>query len=90
MTVAVLLWGRTVAKPRAAQLNFPLTVYLGNFAFAMVMSLAFGFWVPVLLGILLGVIPAVLCWRQSYLLSEKSAAAEASLKPSVRVGASAN
>ncbi|HIK39728.1 gamma-carotene 1'-hydroxylase CruF [Thermoleptolyngbya sp. M55_K2018_002] len=90
MTVAVLLWGRTVAKPQATQLNFPLTVYLGNFAFAMVMSLAFGFWIPVLLGILLGVIPAMLCWRQSYLLSEKSAATEASLKPPVRVGVSAN
>lgn len=90
MTIAVLLWGRNVAKPQATQLNFPLTVYLGNFAFAMVMSLAFGFWIPVLLGILLGVIPAVLCWRQSYLLSEKSAAAEDSPKPSVRVGASAN
>lgn len=88
MTVSVVLWGRQAPKPSGSQLNLPLAVYLGNFAFAMVMSLAFGFWIPVLLGILLGVIPAMLCWRQSYLLSEKSAAVEASPKPAVRVGVS--
>jgi putative membrane protein len=43
-------------------LNVPLLVYLGNFGFATVMSLAAGFSIPVLLGVALGVAPAVLLW----------------------------
>jgi uncharacterized membrane protein len=46
-----------------AQLNLPLVVYLGNFCFAAVMSIGAGFWIPLALGLLLGVLPAVLCWR---------------------------
>jgi putative membrane protein len=38
-------------------------VYTGNFAFALVMSLAAGFYVPIVMGLVTGLIPALLCWR---------------------------
>jgi uncharacterized membrane protein len=63
MTVAALLWRGQPIVLSPEQLNFPLTVYLGNFTFAMVMSIGAGFWVPIILGIGLGVIPAVVCWQ---------------------------
>ncbi|MEO0406093.1 MAG: gamma-carotene 1'-hydroxylase CruF [Cyanobacteria bacterium P01_A01_bin.135] len=63
--VATLLWRGRVPVQHQDQLTLPLLVYLGNFSFAMVMSMGAGFWVPILLGILLGVIPAVLCWQQA-------------------------
>ena len=63
MTVAALLWRNQPIVLQPDQLNFPLTVYLGNFAFAMVMSIGAGFWVPIGLGIVLGAVPAVLCWK---------------------------
>jgi carotene biosynthesis associated membrane protein len=63
MTVAALLWRNQPIALQPAQLNFPLTVYLGNFVFAMVMSMGAGFWVPIVLGIGLGVVPAVVCWK---------------------------
>lgn len=63
MTVAALLWRKQAPVLQGAQLNLPLAVYLGNFAFAAVMSIGAGFWVPLLLGLLLGVAPAVLCWQ---------------------------
>lgn len=63
MTVAALLWGKQAPVLRPAQLNLPLAVYLGNFMFAAVMSVGAGFWIPLLLGLLLGVAPAVICWQ---------------------------
>jgi uncharacterized membrane protein len=64
MTVAALLWSQNPIKLDSYQLNVPLLVYLGNFGFATVMSLAAGFPIPVLLGIVLGVAPAVLLWSK--------------------------
>jgi putative membrane protein len=64
MTVAALLWSQNPIKLDSYQLNVPLLVYLGNFGFATVMSLAAGFPIPVLLGIALGVAPAVLLWSK--------------------------
>jgi uncharacterized membrane protein len=63
MTVAALLWRKQAPVLQGAQLNLPLAVYLGNFAFAAVMSIGAGFWIPLLLGLLLGVAPALLCWQ---------------------------
>lgn len=63
MTVAAVFWRKMPLSLQATQLNFPLAVYLGNFTFATVMSIGAGFWVPILLGLLLGVAPAVLCWK---------------------------
>jgi uncharacterized membrane protein len=62
MSVTALLWRQGNVAVQKDQLHLPLTVYLGNFAFAMTMSLAAGIFIPVLLGILLGAIPAVVCW----------------------------
>jgi uncharacterized membrane protein len=62
MTVAALLWRNNPIKLERSQLNLPLIVYLGNFGFATVMSLAAGFSIPVLLGLLIGVAPAVILW----------------------------
>jgi putative membrane protein len=63
MTVAALLWSKQVPHLQTTDLNLPLVVYLGNFAFAAVMSIGAGFWIPLLLGLLLGVAPALLCWQ---------------------------
>ncbi|MEH2131052.1 MAG: gamma-carotene 1'-hydroxylase CruF [Nostoc sp.] len=65
MSVAGLLWRNTSIKLERSQLNLPLVVYLTNFAFAAGLSLAAGFSVPVLLGLLLGVTPAVALWLRS-------------------------
>lgn len=62
MAVATLFWKKTDLGVTRSQLNFPLVVYLSNFAFGGIMSLAAGFWIPVGLGVLVGVIPAVLLW----------------------------
>jgi putative membrane protein len=63
ISVAAVLWRTQTIMLQPAQLNLPLTIYLGNFVFAMVMSLAAGFWIPVLLGLVLGFAPAVICWK---------------------------
>lgn len=65
MSVAGLLWRNTSIKLERSQLNLPLVVYLTNFAFAAGLSLAAGFSIPVLLGLLLGVAPAVGLWLSS-------------------------
>lgn len=65
MSVAGLLWRNTAIKLERSQLNLPLVVYLTNFAFAAGLSLAAGFSIPVLLGLLLGVVPAVALWLSS-------------------------
>ncbi|MEM9540711.1 MAG: gamma-carotene 1'-hydroxylase CruF [Cyanobacteria bacterium P01_E01_bin.42] len=59
MTVATLFWEKEPINLSRSQLIFPLTVYLANLGFAMVMSVSSGFWIPAGLGILTGVIPAI-------------------------------
>jgi uncharacterized membrane protein len=47
------------------QLRLPLVIYLANFTFGAIITLTqlnAPFWIPTALGILIGVIPAVLCW----------------------------
>ena len=62
MTVAAVLWQNTPLNLQRSQLSVPLVVYLSNFAFATVMSLAAGFWIPVLLGFIVGVAPILVLW----------------------------
>ena len=62
MTVAAVLWQQTPLNLQRSQLGVPLVVYLSNFAFATVMSLAAGFWIPVLLGLFVGVAPILILW----------------------------
>jgi putative membrane protein len=63
MTVATFLWRLKPLKFDGISLTIPAGVYLGNFGFAMVMSIGAGFYVPILLGILLGILPlTVFLW----------------------------
>jgi putative membrane protein len=62
MTVAALLWRNKPIQLERSQLNVPLIIYLSNFGFATVMSVAAGFSIPILLGLVLGVAPAVVLW----------------------------
>jgi putative membrane protein len=62
MTVSALLWGKIPLKLDQSSLNPALLVYLSNFAFAAVMSLSAGFPIPLLLGLIVGVTPAIYLW----------------------------
>ena len=63
MTVATLLWRVKPFSVPSNDLMLPLAIYLANFVFATVLSLAAGFYIPVLLGIVLGILPLlVLYW----------------------------
>ncbi|MEH2247551.1 gamma-carotene 1'-hydroxylase CruF [Nostoc sp.] len=83
MSVAGLLWRKTSIKLERSQLNLPLVVYLTNFAFAAGLSLAAGFSIPVLLGLLLGVTPAVALWLSSSTTPTQVAVEPASKEVSV-------
>jgi uncharacterized membrane protein len=63
MTVATAIWQVKPLKTPIAQLELPLMIYLGNFAFAMVMSLAAQIYIPIVLGIVTGVIPVLILYR---------------------------
>ncbi len=62
MWVARLLWSRNELDLNRSQLIAPLVLYIANFVFAMVMSLAAGIIAPVALGLLLGLGPAIGLW----------------------------
>ncbi|MEH2320062.1 gamma-carotene 1'-hydroxylase CruF [Nostoc sp.] len=83
MSVAGLLWRNTSIKLERSQLNLPLVVYLTNFAFAAGLSLASGFSIPVLLGLSLGVTPAVALWLRSSTTPTQVAVETASKEVSV-------
>ncbi|OLP16383.1 hypothetical protein BST81_21585 [Leptolyngbya sp. 'hensonii'] len=63
MGVAAFLWRQATIKLHRSQLGVVLAIYLSNFAFAAIMSLGVGIWIPLLPGLAFGVIPALLCWR---------------------------
>ncbi|MEQ9371686.1 MAG: carotenoid biosynthesis protein [Coleofasciculus chthonoplastes F3-SA18-01] len=65
MAVAALFWQKTPMALSRSQLGLPLAVYLSNFVFAAVMSIGAQIWIPIGLGILLGVVPAVVLWRMA-------------------------
>jgi putative membrane protein len=63
MTVASLIWGKD-NQPilNRQQILFPSIVYAGNFMFALILSFNSGFYVPALLGILVGALPLVVLY----------------------------
>jgi putative membrane protein len=65
MSVAALIWRNRSIKLSRSQLVLPLIVYLSNFVFAAGLSLGDGFIVPVSLGFILGVVPALTLWLKS-------------------------
>ena len=62
MTVASLFWKIRPLNLPENKLGLPLAIYLSNFTFAMIMSIAGGIYLPVLLGIALGVAPALILY----------------------------
>jgi len=60
MAIGTLGWYglKVVPALSAGDLTVPLVVYMANFTFALVMSLGAGFYVPILLGLVTGVLPA--------------------------------
>ncbi|MGB3204445.1 MAG: carotenoid biosynthesis protein, partial [Crinalium sp.] len=62
MSVAAIFWRKQEIVVERDQLGLPLAVYLSNFAFAAIMSIGAGIWVPIGLGLLLGVLPALALW----------------------------
>jgi putative membrane protein len=63
MTVASLIWGRG-NQPilNRQQILFPTIMYAGNFLFALILSFNAGFYVPALLGILVGAMPLLILY----------------------------
>jgi uncharacterized membrane protein len=57
MTVATFIWQVKPLRLPRTDLGLPLAIYLSNFAFATIMSLAAGIYLPVLLGLILGIVP---------------------------------
>ncbi|APB34830.1 Putative membrane protein [Gloeomargarita lithophora Alchichica-D10] len=65
MAVAAGVWGSVTLNLSRRDLTLPLVVYLVNFLFGAVITLGLlegRYWIPIGLGVLLGVIPAILCW----------------------------
>ena len=87
MTVASLFWGGVKLNLTRAQLITPLVIYLLNFAFGAILTIAEldpRFWIPTAMSVLLGVVPAIVLWRFSQsegtaILPEITAEVEAAL-----------
>lgn len=77
MSVAAVLWKNMSLNLDRSRLSVPLVVYLSNFAFAAVMSCAAGFWIPVLLGLVVGVAPVVTLWSMAQPSTANTSFAEA-------------
>lgn len=63
MTIASLIWGKN-SQPilNRQQILFPAIMYAGNFAFALILSFNSGFYVPALLGIIVGALPLAILY----------------------------
>jgi uncharacterized membrane protein len=62
MSVAALLWPKERIQLDRTQLQLPMAIYLGNFVFAAVLSIAGNIWIPMLLGIAVGILPLFILW----------------------------
>lgn len=60
MTVATLIWRLKPLNFDRISLTIPVGMYLGNFGFAMMITIGAGIYPPILLGILLGIFPLVI------------------------------
>lgn len=65
MSVATWIWKTKPVTLPSLELGLPLAIYLSNFAFATVLSLAAGIYLPILLGVFLGVAPMLLCYNMA-------------------------
>lgn len=62
MSAAAVLWPKERIQLDRTQLQLPMAIYLGNFVFAAVLSIGGNIWIPMLLGIALGIVPLFLLW----------------------------
>lgn len=65
MSVAALFWRDTSTQLTRSQLLVPLAIYLANFTFGAVITVAqldIRFWIPTAFSVLIGVIPTVALW----------------------------
>jgi putative membrane protein len=65
MTVATLIWKTKPVNLPDRELGLPLAIYLSNFTFATVISIAEGIYLPVFLGILTGIIPVLVLYKMA-------------------------
>jgi putative membrane protein len=68
MGVAAFFWRKTPVQLSRSQLGVPLIVYLVNFAFGAVITISqldTRFWIPTIISIGLGVLPAVVLWQSA-------------------------
>ncbi|MEL7360359.1 MAG: gamma-carotene 1'-hydroxylase CruF [Cyanobacteria bacterium J06560_6] len=65
MAIAAVLWKAKPLETSKIPLGLPLSIYLSNFTFAMVISIDSKIYFPILLGLLLGVLPALLLYRSA-------------------------
>jgi putative membrane protein len=63
MTLATLLWRVKPLNLSEEQPGLPLAIYLSNFAFATLMSMGAAIYPPIILGLILGVLPALFFYR---------------------------
>lgn len=63
MTVATAIWRLKPVRLPYDSLGLPLAVYLANFAFATINSLAAGIYIPILLGLVLGILPLMFFYQ---------------------------
>jgi uncharacterized membrane protein len=94
MTVAALLWGPVKLNLTRVQLTTPLAIYLINFAFGAIITIAeldARFWIPTAMSVLLGVVPAIVLWRISPAqVAEMLPEAAASVEVAVPVASTAD
>ena len=62
MGISRLIW-REEVEPRQFTATLPLLVYLANMAFAMILSASVDLWIPVMLAVVLGIVPALIVLR---------------------------
>lgn len=65
MAVAALFWRSGANKLSRSQTWVPLAIYLVNFAFGAVITIAqldVRFWIPTMISVMLGVVPAIVLW----------------------------
>ncbi|NEP57395.1 MAG: carotenoid biosynthesis protein [Symploca sp. SIO2G7] len=65
MGIASSIWRVKPVTMTGKNLELPLAIYLSNFAFATIMSLSKGIYIPIYLGLLLGVLPALLLYKSA-------------------------
>ena len=65
MSVATLFWRTPTLPLKRSQLTTPLVIYLVNFAFGALITIAqlnVRFWIPTAISVVVGVVPAIALW----------------------------